>query len=461
MPTAGLEDPNGLAEANLKDATVVLPAGVSVSPSAANGLAACTPAEIGIDNASAPACPDASKVGSVEVDTPLLSDPLKGSVYIAQQNQNPFGSLLAIYITAYGDGVWVKLAGHVVADPVTGQLTTTFANNPQLPFTDFKLDFFGGPHGVLATPDSCGSFTSTSDLSSWAGGPDGTPSDSFAINSGCVSGFAPAFSAGTQDAQAGQFSPFVLSFSRSDADQYFSGLSVKLPPGMLAKLAGVGECSDAQLAAAAANTGTAELANPSCPANSQVGTVTTGAGPGSDPLFVPGKAYLTGPYKGAPYGLAVVVPAVAGPYDLGTVVVRQALYVDPTTAQVTAVSDPFPTILQGIPLRIRRIDVNLNRPDFTINPTSCDPTSVTGTLTSLEGVSTPASSHFQVGGCSSLGFSPKLKMALTGKGKTRSGAHPNAGLDADPAVRAGQHPQRQGHPAALDGLGSQQLPARL
>ena len=423
------DDPSALATPALNQATVTLPEGVSVNPSAANGLAACTPQEIGIDNASEPSCPDASKIGSVEVDTPLLSVPLTGGIYFAQQTQNPFGSLLAIYVTAEADGVLVKLAGHVVADPVTGQLTTTFSNNPQLPFTDFKLDFFGGPEGVLATPESCGSFTTNADFSPWSApdsGPDATPSDIFSINSGCVSGFSPSFTAGTQNAQAGAYSPFVVSMSRSDTDQNLQGLSVTLPPGMLAKLAGVGECSEQQLASisSAPGTGAAQAANPSCPAGSQVGTVQTGAGTGGDPFFLPGKAYLTGPYKGAPYGLAVVVPAIAGPLDLGTVVVRQALHIDPTTAQVTAVSDPFPTILDGIPLRIRRIDVNLNRPDFTVNPTSCDPMSVAGTLSSTGGLSAPVSSRFQVGGCSALAFSPRLKMALTGKGKTRSGDHP-------------------------------------
>jgi hypothetical protein len=436
MPTAGLLDPNGLAEANLKEATVTLPQGVSVNPSSASGLAACTPAQIGIDNASEPSCPDASKVGSVQVDTPLLPDPLKGSVYVAQQNDNPFNSLLAIYVTAEGDGALIKLAGHVVADPVTGQLTTSFDNNPQLPFTDFKLDFFGGPHAVLATPESCGVFSSTSSLSPWSGTGAIASTDPFTIDSGCVSGFAPSLTAGTANAQAGAFSPFVVSLQRADTDQNLSGVSVTLPPGMVGKLAGVQECSDAQLAAAAANSGTAELASPSCPAGSQVGTVTTGAGTGPDPYFIGGKEYLTGPYKGAPYGIAAVVPAVAGPYDLGTVVVRQALYIDPTTAQVTVVSDPFPQILDGIPLRLRRVDVSVDRPGFTLNPTSCSPMNVNGMLSSTGGMLMPASSRFQVGGCQELGFSPRLSFKLTGNGQTHSGNHPT--LTATLTQPAGQ-----------------------
>ena len=418
----------GRAEAELKNATVTLPQGVSVDPSAANGLTGCPllsgeeehPGVAGIDveNGEAPNCAESSKIGKVEIDTPLLSEPLKGGIYVAQQGNNPFHSLLAIYLTAYADGVWIKLAGHVEAEPGTGKLTTTFANNPQLPFTNLKLTFFGGPGGVLATPDACGSYTTTSVLSSWAGGPDASPFESFSIDSGCVSGFAPSFTAGTQSPQAGAYSPLTVSFERSDADQYMSGVTVKLPPGVLAKLAGVQECPEADLAAAAAKTGAQEQASPSCPSGSEVGSVTTGAGPGSSPVFISGKAYLTGPYKGAPYGLAVVVPALAGPYDLGTVVVRQALYVDKTTAQVTAVSDPFPTELQGIPLRLRRVDVTFNRPNFTFNPTSCEPMSIAGTLTSTEGASAAVNSRFQAAGCQALDFKPGFKV-YTHKGHTR------------------------------------------
>jgi hypothetical protein len=269
-------------------------------------------------------------------------------------------------------------------------------------------------------------------------GPAATPSDSFAIDSGCVSGFSPSLTAGTENAQAGHYSQFVLSLSRSDTDENFEGLTMVLPPGMLANLSHVTECSEQQLASISSQpgTGAAQLANPSCPASSQVGTVTTGAGTGPDPFFLSGKVYLTGPYNGGPYGLAVVVPAVAGPLDLGTVVVRQALRVNTTTAQVTDVSDPFPTILDGIPLRIRRVDVDLNRSDFTVNPTSCNPMSINALISSTAGTLTGASSRFQVGGCAALPFSPKLKLALSGKGQTRSDDHPT--LTATLTQPAGQ-----------------------
>jgi hypothetical protein len=420
--------PDGVATAQLKNAIVTLPAGVSLNPAAADGLQACGQSQIGLDNASEPTCPDASKIGQVEIDSPLIADPLTGGIYLAQQDDNPFGSLLAIYVVAEADGVLIKLAGDVAADPVTGQLTATFSNTPQLPFSDFKLDFKGGSRAPLATPDGLGTYTATSSLTPWSApdsGPPATPSSAFPITSGAISGFSPSFTAGVANPQAGAFSPFVLSFSRSDSDQYLSGLSVQLPDGMLAKLGGVPLCPDVDASAGA------------CPPASQVGGAEVRSGAGSSPISLPGNVYMTGPYKGAPYGLAVVVPAVAGPFNLGTVVVRQALFIDPETAQVTVVSDPFPTILDGIPLRIRQINVDLNRPGFTLNPTSCAPGSVTGTLSSTGGLSENVSSRFQVGGCQELGFSPKLQISLSGKGRTRSGDHPAlAATLTDPSGQA-------------------------
>jgi hypothetical protein len=423
------EDPATLATPPLKKGVVTLPQGVTVNPSFAEGLGACSPAQIDLASASEPSCPDSSKVGTVELQTPLLPGTLTGSVYLATQTDNPFHSLIAGYIVIDDPttGVVVKIPGNLTPDPATGQITGVFDNNPQFPFSDLKLHFFGGTRGELATPESCGTYTSTSELTPWSApdsGPPATPRDSFTINTGCVSGFAPSFTAGTMNPQAGAFSPFTLSFGRSDTDQNFQGLSVTLPPGLLAKLAGVGQCSEAQLASisSALGTGAAQAANPSCPASSQLGTVTTGSGVGPSPFFLGGKAYLTGPYKGAPYGLAVVVPALAGPFDLGTVVVRQALYIDSNTAQVTAVSDPFPTILDGIPLRIRRVDVNIDRPSFTLNPTSCAPMAITGSLVSTGGLTAPVSSRFQASGCRELPFKPSFTASTQGKTSKLNGA---------------------------------------
>lgn len=437
------EDPEALAEADLKDTRVTLPQGVTVNPSAANGLAACSPAQIGLTSApgatpvtftpAAAGCPDAAKIGTVQVDTPLIDHPLPGAVYIATPYQNPFDSLLAVYIAVYDPqtGVVVKLAGHVEANPQTGQLTTTFSDSPQVPFEDFKLDFFGGARAALATPEGCGTFTTSSSLTSWSTTTPVSSSEPLSFSSGCVSGFAPSFTAGTTSTQAGAYSPFTLSFSRSDTDQEIAGLSVTLPPGLVGKIAGIPLCPDAALAAAAARSGAAELASPSCPAASRLGTVQAAAGAGPDPLSVSGSAYLTGPYKGAPYGLAVIVPALAGPFDLGTVVVRQALHIDPSTAQVSVVSDPFPSILDvrgqdgklnGFPLRLRHVDVTIDRPSFTLNPTSCNPMTLTATLTSTAGLSAPVSSRFQAADCASLPFHPEFSASTSGKTSKVNGA---------------------------------------
>jgi hypothetical protein len=421
------DSPTGLVTPDVRNAVVTLPQGIALSPSAADGLQGCSQDQFGVSTPAEPACPDASKIGTAEIDSPISADPLTGSIYFAQQHSNPFGSNFAIYVATEADGVLIKLAARIDANPFTGQLTTTFTNNPQLPFSDFKLNFFGGPRAVLATGESCGTFGVSSNVqpfSSPDSGPNGTPTASVTISSGCVGGFRPTFAAGLANAQAGSFSPFSLSFSRSDADQDLSGLSVSLPAGVSAKLAGVPLCSEAAIARARSNSGTAERTAASCPAGSQVGVAQTGAGPGSDPFFLSGKVYLTGPYKGAPFGLAVVVPAVAGPLDLGTVVVRQTLNIDPTDAHVTVASDPFPTVLQGVPLRLRRVDVNLNRSRFTVAGTSCKSAQISGTLTSAAGGSARVGSRYQVGGCAGLRFTPKLALSLTGKGKTRSGDHP-------------------------------------
>lgn len=444
------ENSNGLAEADLRTAVVTLPAGLSVNPSSANGLEGCSEAQIGLDNERAPTCPDASKIGSVEVDTPLLSTPLKGSVYVAQPNANKFGSLLAIYITAEADGVWVKLAGHVEPNLLTGQLTTTFEENPQLPFTDLKLEFFGGPRAALSTPPGCGTYTTTTSLTPWSApdsGPPATPSSSFAIASGCAGGFSPSFAAGmTGSAQGGGFSPFATSFSRNDQDQALGAVSVHTPPGMLGLLSRVSLCPEPQ-----ASLGT-------CGAQSLIGHTTVQAGVGSDPVSVGGQVFLTGPYNGAPFGLSVVVPAVAGPFDLGTVVVRATIAVDSRTAQLTVTSGPLPQILQGIPLQVRRIDVTVDRPGFTFNPTDCDPLGAGSTLTSAQGVSVARTNPFQAANCATLPFKPRFTMSTAGKASKAGGAS----LDVKVAAKGG--PQPGGGEANIRSVKvdlPKQLPSRL
>lgn len=435
------DDPNLLAEADLRDAVVTLPEGVTVNPASANGLAGCSPAQVELNGPEPARCPDASKIGSVEIHTPLLDHPLPGAVYVATQNDNPFNSLLAIYIAVDDPqtGVVVKLAGHVVPDPKTGRLTTRFADNPQLPFEDFTVEFFDGPRAPLRTPGTCGIYTTTTDLEPYSApesGLDAAPSDSFAVSTApgggpCAGSEAaqphrPSFSAGTLAPVAGAFSPFVTHLTREDGSQILRGLNIALPPGLVGKLAGVPYCPQAAIEQAerrkSPGEGALEQASPSCPPASQVGTATVGAGAGSSPVHVQGKAYLAGPYKGAPLSLAIVTPAVAGPFDLGTVVVRAALYVNPETAQIRAVSDPLPTILEGIPLDVRSIAVDADRPDFTLNPTNCEPMAVGGEAIAVLNQVAPLSERFQVGGCRGLDFKPHMTLRL--KGGTKRTAHP-------------------------------------
>jgi hypothetical protein len=434
------QDALGLAEANLKDATVRLPAGLVIDPAGANGLAACSPAQIELHGPNPASCPAAAKIGDVEVDTPLLDHPLHGSVFVATPRENPFHSLLAIYVAVNDpqSGVVVKLAGHVEPDPATGRLTTTFSENPQLPFEDFKLSFFGGSQAVLSTPTTCATYTTTSRLAPWTSpaGADATPSDSFPVDNAPGGGPCPVtesqlptaadFDAGTVTPLAGTFSPFVMHLTRADGSQRLSAVAVTLPPGLLGRLAGIAYCPQAAIQQAeqrqGPDGGSLELASPSCPANSEIGRVVVGVGAGAKPLTVQGKAYLAGPYKGAPLSLVIVTPAVAGPFDLGVVVVRAALSVDQQTAQVSAVSDPLPTILEGIPLDVRSLAVELNRPNFTLNPTSCEALAVSGKAISTAGQAAPLSSHFQVGGCPGLRFKPKLGIRL--RGATKRGKFP-------------------------------------
>lgn len=411
------ESVGGLAEAEVKDATMTLPAGIAVSPSAAAAREACTPAEIGLSNASAPSCPNASILGGAKIVTPLLEAPLEGSIYLAQQGANPFGSLLALYAVAEGDGMLIKLAGHVEADPQTGQLTVTFANTPQLPFSELRLSLFGGPRALLSTPPACGAYVAQGELTPWSGTPAVQESSELEIDSGpngeaCRTGaFSPSFTAGMASDQAGAFSPFSLTLSRRDGEERFGTVTVRMPPGLLGDLRNVALCPEPQ-----ASQGT-------CPPASQIGTTTVSAGPGADPLYLPepgqpaNAMYLTGPYEGAPFGLSVVVPAIAGPFDLGSMVTRAKVEVDQRTAALTVTSDPLPIIKDGIPLDVRTIGVNVDRGDFMVNPTNCTPRTVAGTITAAGaagagGSSSSVSSPFHVADCAGLPFAPKLT-ALT------------------------------------------------
>jgi hypothetical protein len=406
------ESVTGVAETEVREAAVTLPAGIAISPSAAGGREACTPEEIGLDTAQVPSCPDAAKLGAAKIVTPLLEDPLEGSIYLAQQNANPFDSPLALYLVVEGDGMLIKLAGEVVADPSTGRLTVTFGNLPQLPFSELRLSFFGGARAILATPAACGDYEASSSLTPWSGTPAVSESSTIEIDSGpgagaCPSGrFDPSFTAGTASNQAGASSAFTMTLTRHDGEQRFGAFTVRMPPGLSGILKNVARCPEPQASAG------------ECPQSAVLGTTTVGVGPGEDPFYLPEQGrpanavYLTGPYEGAPFGLSIVVPAIAGPFDLGKVVMRAKVEVDPRTAQLTITTDPLPSIEEGIPLDIRTLSVSIDRAALIFNPTNCAPTTVTGTIASAGGDSAAVSSPFQAVNCASLPFAPRL-LALT------------------------------------------------
>jgi len=383
------QSPTGLATPELRDASVLLPQGVVISPSTADGLKACSEAQVGLQSSQPASCPAPSTIGTVELATPLLSAPLDGRVYLAEQSNNPFRALLAIYVVVEGDGVRIKLAGQVQADPVNGQLTIAFREMPQLPLSELRLHFSGGPRALLANRSTCGALTTTSDLTPWSAPetPDARPTSAFEV-SGCSPGrFRPGFLGETTENQAGGYSPFLLTVTRTDADQELGQITVQMPPGLQAVFSHVSLCGETQAPQGA------------CPQASEIGTVTVGAGRGPDPFYLDGRVYLTGPYRGAPFGLSIVVPVVVGPFDLGTVVVRATIHVDPSTGRLTIESDPLPTVINGIPTQLRTLSVDIDRGEFIVNPTSCEPMAVLGTITSVQGAAATVSTPFQVANC--------------------------------------------------------------
>jgi hypothetical protein len=424
---------NGLSPSEVRDTTVTLPAGVALNPAAGDGLQACTDVpepgrpegQIALNSPVGASCPDASKVGTVEVKSPLLPNALVGAVYLAAQNANPFGSLVAMYMVFEDpvSGTLIKLAGEVKPDPVSGQLVSTFLNTPQLPFEDLKLHFFGGSRAPLGTPALCGSYTTVASMAPWSGNAPIEPSSTFQITSGpnnspCADPlpFDPSLTAGSTNIQAGAFSPFTMTMSRGDGNQDLQAVRLRMPPGLLGTLASVKLCPEPQ-----ADLGT-------CGPESLIGHTIVSVGLGGDPYSVRGgEVFITGPYEGAPYGLSIVNPAKAGPYDLGKVVVRAKIEVDLITAALTVTTDtsgPFaiPHILDGIPLQIQHVNVSIDRPGFTFNPTNCSPLAITGSLTSVQGATKTLSVPFQITNCAVLAFKPKLTAHTAGKTSRANGA---------------------------------------
>jgi hypothetical protein len=450
IPNPGLENPAGIASSDIKAVEVTLPEGVTINPSQAEGLGVCTPAqyessELSFHPDGTKGCPSASKIGTVSVQTPLLEEAIEGNVYVAEPFENPFDSLLAIYVVLENPqrGILVKLAGKVSPDPKTGQIIASFENLPQLPFSNFEFRFREGARAPLVTPRTCGSYETEAVFTPWSDPAKKLSSkSSFQITRGigggpCPQGnvppFNPGFRAGSLNNNAGSYSPFLMRLTRNDGEQGMTKFSALLPPGVSAKIAGVSKCPEAAIALAREKTGIEERESPSCPARSEIGEILAGAGVGSVLTYVGGKLYLAGPYNGAPLSVVAITPAVAGPFDVGTVIVREALTLDPKTAEVRVDgdrSDPIPHILAGIPLSVRDIRVNVNRPNFTINPTSCDPSAVGATLFgSFLDVLSPhddrpvsLSERYQAANCLNLGFKPRLSLKL--KGGTKRGQFP-------------------------------------
>jgi hypothetical protein len=414
------ETPGGLATSTLKGAVVSLPEGMTINSSAGDGLAACSAQEVHFEENIPAQCPDAAKIGSAEIDVPALERVIKGAVY--QRTPEP-GHLFRFWLVSDELGVHLKLPAEINTNPLTGRVTTLFlgisslGGNPQVPVEDIKLNVFGGPRAPLATPPSCGTYQTHYVFIPWSGKPPSVGDTPMQITSGCnKGGFSPGLSGGTLSFAAGAFSPFTMTLTRQDGEAKPETLQVHLPQGLLAKLGGVPLCGDAGAA-----TG-------SCPAGSQIGTLNAASGVGPLPLWIPqpGKAptaiYLAGPYKGAPYSIVAKVPAQAGPFDLGTIVNRSAIYVDPNTALATVKTDPLPQILEGVPILLRALHVDINKPEFTLNPTSCQPKQISATVQATNGAIATPSTPFQATNCAKLGYSPKLKLSF--KGQTKRSGNP-------------------------------------
>jgi hypothetical protein len=424
------QDPLTPSPSQIASTRIELPPGFTINPNAPDGKVHCTDEQAMIGSKEPAQCPEFSKIGTVTLDSAALPGPIHGYAYLGEPRpDNPY----RVILTAFGFGTAVKLLNSVVPDPQTGQLTMVLDNLPQAPFSEFKVHIFGSERGLLATPTQCGTYPVVSTFTPWTkeislqrstqfftvdSGPAGRPCPPAARP------FEPSFKAGATDNTAAHHTSFALNFSRADGDQNLVRTDFSLPPGLLARLKGIPYCPEGAIAGLTArgNSGAAELASPACPAASRIGGVVTGSGAGSRPVYVNGNVYLGGPYKGSPLSVAVVVPAVVGPYDLGNVVVRSAIRVDPRTAQVSVVSDPLPQILEGVPLRLRSALITLDRDRFMLNPTNCDPFEIGSAFGGDQGAFAGPSAAFQVANCAVLDFAPKFGMKLSG-GLNRRG-HP-------------------------------------
>jgi hypothetical protein len=408
--------PTEIDSSQLKTATVTLPEGLTLNPSAANGLKACTPAQIGIGTRNAVSCPAESKIGEVTLTVPDLpaAEPLTGSLYLGGPESGPItGPPYTMYIDAESSryGVSVRLQGSVVPNETTGRLTATFTENPEQPFSKLVLHFNGGELAPLANPLTCGTGTTETSFSPYTGQPAVLSSSPFTAT-GCPSPLPFSLSQSTSNlapGNAGANTSYEFNLERADGQQYLAQVKTVLPPGLIGKIPAVPLCGEPQA-------GKGE-----CPTASQIGVAKVKAGAGPKPFVFPGFVYLTGPYNGAPFGLSIVVPAVAGPFNLGLVVTRATINVDPSTARVT-VTSVLPSIVKGVPLRVKSVNINVNRQGFLINPTNCGAFATESTLTGSLGATQSLSSPFQVGNCNALALKPSFKAASGAKTSKANGA---------------------------------------
>jgi hypothetical protein len=442
------EYPTGVASAALKNSVVKLPVGYTANPSMASGVGVCTHAQFEAETSSSPpgaGCPEESKIGTVEVDTPLLAEKLSGAAYIAKPFENPWGALLGLYIVVKSPerGIVVRLAGHIEPDPVTGQLTTIFEDSPQVAFSRFTLKLHQGPTSPLVSPPVCGTYVAQAELTPWSSEfSDRILSPPFVVERGigggpCPSGgvppFRPGILAGTINNNAGAYTPMSIHITRNDGEQEIVRFTSILPAGLTANLTGVAFCPDADIQAAKLVSGAQEERASSCPQASEIGHTLAGAGVGGVLAYTPGKVYFAGPYNGAPFSIVAITPAKVGPFDLGTVVVREALNIDPVTARVTVdakASDPIPHIMKGIVIHVRDLRVYIDRPNFMINPTSCDPLAFVATVSGggadpsnpADAIPVTVSSRFQLANCSNLAFKPHFTVQTNGRTSRKNGA---------------------------------------
>ena len=423
-PDPGIASAGGRAAADTRSATLELPPGMTVNPPLAAGLVGCTPAEVAGERPDAdPAtgCPEAAKIGTASVETPLFDRPIAGDVYVAAPDENPVGSMLALYLVLRDPdrGVLLSLPIGVDADAATGRLTARFEQIPELPIAHLSLRLNSGPHAPLATPSGCGTHTIGYSLEPSSGNPPSVGEESFETTSGCGAAFAPELTAGTKSNAAGSAAPFVLDLRNAATAPNLEGLRATLPPGVAADLSAAAVCPEAGAATGA------------CPGGSRLGYARIALGAGPEPLWVPGgdapdsDVFLAGPYRGAPFSLLVSVPAAAGPFDLGRVVLRAPIAVDPQTAGLSVSFDGLPQIREGIPLHYRAIRLVLDRPGFIRNPTSCEPMRIELTASAAGGATASAGDRFQAADCGALGFRPRLRVWLAG----------NLGRNGHPRVR--------------------------